>query len=110
MALECGMTPTQFWEDEPRLINSYIRKHELELDESNYKSWLIGLYSYEAVSVALSKAFSDKGKADNINYFEKPIEELFSNYEEHKEQTSKDFRKSVNYWAKFAKKGGNNKK
>lgn len=107
-ALKCGMTADEFWYGEPRLLSSYIKKYEQELDEINYESWLIGLYVYKAISTALGDAFSSKNNINN-KYFDKPLEELNSNYiEEHKEKLDKkdtEYRNNVNYWAKFGKKG-----
>lgn len=105
MALECGMSPTQFWNGEPRLLNSYIRKHKLELDEFNYKSWLLNLYTYDAVSVSIAQVFGDK----KAKYFDKPIEELYANNKtiskEEKEKTIQNtYRNQVNFWAKFGRK------
>lgn len=100
------MTPTQFWYDEPRLLYSYLRKHEMEQDENNYKSWLIGLYTYKAFSVVLNSAFADKGKEVDP-YYTEPIKELMSDYVPLTEQKAKkDYRDQVNYWAKLGKKGG----
>ena len=109
MALECGMSPTQFWKGEPRLLNSYIRKHELELDEYNYKSWLSNCYSYISIQTALAQVLGNK----NAKYLEKPIEEFYINKRDIEEDVSKEnmqdnYRRKVNYWAKFGKKGGKN--
>ena len=111
MALECGMTPTQFWEEEPRLVKSFIIKHKMEQDEFNYKAWLLNIYTFNAVITAIGQAFADKKSANKIHYFEKPIEELYINrktksQEEKKEITNNKYRKQVNFWAKFGKKGG----
>lgn len=102
MALMCGMTPTQFWYEEPRLIHSYLCKHKMVLDKDNDRAWLFGLYVYKAVGVAISNNFNEKSKE---TYFEKPIEELYKSYKPKKEYTHQD---KVNYWAKFKnkKKGG----
>lgn len=102
-ALECGMTPTQFWEDDPRLVHSYLIKHTLELDGINFQSWVIGLYVYNAVSSSLSQGFDKNSKA---KYLEKPIEELNGTYIPKKQYTQQQ---KVNFWAKFKsnkKKGG----
>ena len=109
LALKCGMTPTQFWEDEPRLFYSFIKKNEMERDEMNYNAWLFGLYFYKAHSVSLFNAFSSKESIENT-YFEKPLEELNSNYQpmtksEKEEKVKTGYRGQVNYWAKFGKKG-----
>lgn len=101
------MTPDEFWYSEPSLLNSYIKKRELQLDETNYQAWLFGLYTYNAFSVVLSNAFSDKSSKKST-YFEKPLEELNSNYVNRKPDIKGkeiEYRKNVNYWAKFGKKG-----
>lgn len=102
------MTSEDFWYGEPRLFSSYIKKREIELDNINYQSWLIGLYVHKAFGTILNNAFSNKGSIKDT-YFEKPLEELNSDYIEKKE-TKKDsldnsYRQQVNYWAKFGKKG-----
>lgn len=113
MALKCGMTPTQFWEEEPRLVNSYILKHQMELDEFNYKSWLLNVYTYKAVSTSIGQAFASKKDINKIKYFERPIEEFYVN-KINKEQkeiiVNNKHRNKVNYWAKFKRKGGENVK
>ena len=105
-ALKCGMTTEEFWNGEPRVLCSYIRKHELELDEINRQAWLFGLYTYKAVSVVIgnfASSFSKNGSSIAQTYFEKPIEQFQSNYKEEKivkETESNDrHRQSVNYWA-----------
>lgn len=107
-ALRCGMTTEEFWKGEPRVFISYIKKYEHELDDMNYQSWLIGLYVHKAVRTVLDNAFSDKGSIKDT-YFEKPLEELNSNYkydkEEKQENKNKNYRNQVNYWSKFGKKG-----
>ena len=107
-ALQCGMTVKEFWNEEPRLLSSYIKKHEKELDEINYQSWLVGLYVYKAVGTVLGNAFSTKSSINNT-YFEKPLEEFESNYiieyEIKKESKDISYRKNVNYWSKIGKKG-----
>ena len=106
----CGMTPTQFWYEEPRLLYSYLRKHEIERDEDNYKSWLFGFYTHKAVLVAIALSFAEKGK-EVEPYYTEPIKELMSDYvpiteEEKGTKIKTDYRKQTNYWAKLGKKGG----
>ena len=102
------MSADEFWYGEPRLFSSYIKKYEEEQDNINYQSWLIGLYVQKAVGTVISNAFSDKSSITDT-YFEKPLEELNSNYNtKHKEKVNKqpeEYRKNVNYWSKFGKKG-----
>lgn len=108
-ALQCGMTTEEFWYGEPRVLCSYIKKHELELDEMNYNAWLIGLYTHKAFGTVLSNAFSKEGSIVNT-YFEKPLEELNSVYSHSKSKkkvvlSKNDYRQQINYWAKIGKKG-----
>lgn len=103
------MTPNEFWYEEPRLLNSYIKKRELELDSLNYQAWLFGLYTYDAFSVVLSNAFSKEGSKKST-YFEKPLDEFNSNYinksnNKSDEKEEKGYRQQLNYWAKLGKKG-----
>ena len=101
------MTPNEFWYDEPRLLQSYIKKRELELDNINYVAWLFGLYNYHGFATSINNAFSDKSSKKST-YFEKPLD-LFN-----KEQNNKKINKEIsnvkyqtqfNYWAKIGKKG-----
>lgn len=56
------MSVKEFWEDDPELFwayrFSYIQKLKQEQEITNTNMWLQGAYIYEAVSVALSNAFS----------------------------------------------------
>lgn len=92
------MTPNQFWYDEPRLLDVYIKKRELELDVINYNSWLIGLYVEDAMSVVMAQSFGGKS---NIKYFEKPLDQF--NYKK-EEKPKAEYREQLNAWAKFGKK------
>lgn len=102
------MTTEEFWNGEPRVLGSYIKKHEKELDEMNYNSWLIGLYVNKAIASTLGNMFGGKNSVKD-NYFEKPLEYFNSNYKDNKEiaqdKAVTDYRNKRNYWAKFGKKG-----
>ena len=100
------MTLDQFWYYEPRLLDVYVKKRELELDSINYEAWLVGLYNHYGITIALANAFSDKGSKKST-YFEKPLDLLESSYKATKKQENKDdsYRKQHNYWAKLGKKG-----
>lgn len=99
------MTLDQFWYNEPRLLDVYVKKRELELDDINFNAWLVGFYNHYGITIALSNAFSDKSSKQST-YFEKPLEIFDSKHktvEKQKEQDS--YRKQYNYWAKLGKKG-----
>lgn len=100
------MTTEEFWNGEPRVLCSYIKKYELELDDMNRQSWLIGLYVCKAVSTVVGNALASKNSIKET-YFEKPLEQF--NYsavkEEKQNNVEKDHRQNVNYWAQLGKKG-----
>ena len=101
------MTPNDFWYDEPRLLQSYIRKRELELDNINYEAWLIGLYVHQGFGVVINNAFSDKSSKKST-YFEKPLDlfnEKNANDVKQKEDMNVKYQSQYNYWAKIGKKG-----
>lgn len=56
------MSVKEFWEDDPELFwayrFSYIQSIKQKQEIANTNMWLQGAYIYEAVSVALSNAFS----------------------------------------------------
>lgn len=68
------MSAKEFWEDDPDLFwayrFSYINKIRQEQEIFNSNAWLQGAYFYEAISVALSNAFSKQ----KISYCDKPFE------------------------------------
>lgn len=101
------MTPKEFWHDEPRILQSYIKKRELELDNINYCAWLFGLYNCHAFGTIISQAFSGKSSKKST-YFEKPLD-LFNEKREdiikNKETMNVKYQAQFNYWAKIGKKG-----
>lgn len=100
------MTPNEFWYSEPRLLQSYIKKRELELDNINYVSWLIGLYVHQGFGVVINNAFSGKSSKKST-YFEKPLD-LFNEKHtkiENKQDMQVKYQEQFNYWAKIGKKG-----
>ena len=100
------MTLDQFWYYEPRLLDVYVKKRELELDSINFNAWLLGFYNYYGVTTALANAFRDKGSKAST-YFEKPLEAFDSHKQKQNKQqgVANDYRAQTNYWAKLAKKG-----
>ena len=99
------MTLDQFWYYEPRLLDVYVKKRELELDDINFEAWLVGLYNHYGVTIALANAFSDKGSKKST-YFEKPLELFNSEHAIREQEQKKDnYRQQYNYWAKLGKKG-----
>lgn len=71
-----GMTEKEFWKDDPQLYWSYqtfyLKKKEIDLEESNYNMWLQGIYILSALNQSLSNSFSKK--RNNKIYPEKPFD------------------------------------
>lgn len=68
-----GMTPEQYWDETPYLAVAYRRSHYLKRKAENENAWLQGIYFCDAVAVALSNAFKNKGQKAQ-NYFDKPLD------------------------------------
>lgn len=68
------MSVKEFWEEDPDLFWAYrfsfVNKQKREQELNNVQAWLQGAYFYEAISVALSNAFSKQ----KIQYRDKPFE------------------------------------
>ena len=48
-ALSIGMTYEQYWYDDPKLLNRYIKADEYKRVRRNQEMWLQGLYIYTAI-------------------------------------------------------------
>lgn len=68
------MSVDEFWRGDPDLFwayrFSYLEKVKRENQIFNNRAWLQGAYYFEAISVALSRAFGDK----NVEYSHQPYE------------------------------------
>lgn len=65
-----GMTYEQFWYGEPSIAKTYYEFSKLENKKKNEEMWVNGLYTLDALQVALNNAF-DKHK---IKYMQKPLD------------------------------------
>lgn len=94
-----GMTPEQFWNGKPQLCETYRRLHRLRSEQKNEELWLSGLYTLDALSVALNNSFSKK----KAKYIEKPLD-IFPKTEEEKqreaEETRRKFVERLDAWKK----------
>lgn len=64
-----GVSADEFWNGDYTLLKYYVERHRIAVEQQNEQLWLQGVYVYEAVSVALSQAFSKHSQA---KYPEKP--------------------------------------
>lgn len=69
LALECGMTPEQFWDGDRDLIFAYKKQYVNKLHK---KAHIEGLYNYIGLYTVLGNMFSEKG-AEMKQYPEYPI-------------------------------------
>ena len=93
-AIEYGMSSEEFWKDDPQLFVSYrtsfINKKKREMEEVDFKCWLVGLYVYDgnnkinaSLKQLLINMFSDKKNKDEIESY--PTEPFFYNRDKNKE-------------------------
>ena len=64
-----GVSADEFWNGDYTLLKYHVEKHRIAVEQQNEQLWLQGVYFYEALSVALSQAFS---KHTQAKYPEKP--------------------------------------
>lgn len=69
-SLSLGMSYKQFWEDDPFLLNSYVKAEEIKQAKRNNELWLQGLYVDIALATELSNLFSKSGRK---KYISQPI-------------------------------------
>lgn len=103
-----GMSSEEFWEDDPRLYWSYRTFYLKKLEEQealiDYKCWLNGFYTYNALSNIVASFFDKSGKEHN--YIEKPISVIDREKKEEKQETKKIDKNlkqqlEFNSWARF---------
>lgn len=66
------MTYDQFWRDDPWLAKYYRKAYVERRKAENTRDWLMGMYNYNAVSIALANAFRKKGTQAE-KYLEEPF-------------------------------------
>lgn len=72
-ALSLGMTYNQYWYEDPKLINAYIKAEEIRQRKRNNEMWLQGAYIYQAVG-SLAPVFNPFSKEHKAKpYLKQPI-------------------------------------
>ncbi len=73
-ALVYGMSPEQYWTDDPGLFEIYKLAYDEKRELTNFDSWLTGLYTYLAIgkNAPILNALSKATKADD--YLDSPLE------------------------------------
>ena len=59
-----GVPYDVFWNGDYTQLKYYEEMHEYVLKQRNYEMWLQGMYIYDAISTALSKAFDKRSRAE----------------------------------------------
>jgi hypothetical protein len=103
-ALQIGMTPSQFWYDNPRLILNYQEKFKAEQMRQQQMIWLQGAYVKNALqSTILVAGLADKNTAQKMpKYPEMPKFEEQRELSE--EQKHYERLRLANYLKSFNKK------
>ena len=88
-----GMTYDEFWFGEPIIAKFYAEKHKLLRKQENERMWVNGMYTLNALQVAINNAF-DKHK---IKYIEKPFD-IFPKTEAEKQAEIEAEREKLVRW------------
>lgn len=113
------MSAEEFWKDDPQLFVSYrtsfINKKKREVEENDYKSWLLGLYIHEGngkllaslkqfignILASMSKKPKDNKELPSYSpkpYLEQEKELRQKNVEEKKKEKYKNYENSLVYY------------
>ena len=113
------MSSEEFWKDDPQLFVSYrtsfVNKKKREMEELDFKCWLMGLYNYDgnnkinaSLKQLLINMFSEKKNRDEIDSY--PTEPFFFKHEKEIKETKaekekrerqkryEEYQNSLNYY------------
>lgn len=96
-ALSMGMTPHEYWYEDPKYINAYVKAEAIKQRRRNTELWLNGAYIYNAIGalVPVLNPFSKEHRAKP--YLKQPIP---ISEEERLEQEREKYNRFVNYMMK----------
>ena len=69
MYLVYGMTPEQYWKEDPWLAEAYFEAHILRRKMRNEELWIMGMYAQSAVGSVVASAFGNR----RVDYVAKPF-------------------------------------
>lgn len=104
MALNWGLSQSEFWYEEPYLLISYAKAHELKLKNSaeeykiktNFNAWISGIYIQNAIASVFSKGNPYPGKPIQLFDNKENTEPNIKNSEEEIKQRSKAIHQMLN--------------
>lgn len=97
-----GMSYEQFWYGEPIMAKYYYETHKTLMKQQNEIMWVNGMYTLNALSVALNNAFNKQ----KIKYAEKPFE-IFPKTEVENQIEIEAEREKLIRWLNSLTKSGN---
>lgn len=71
--MQYGMTYDDYWTGDPWAMKAYREAYMLRSRQENLMLWLQGVYTNNAVAVAIANAFRKKGSPP-VKYLEKPLD------------------------------------
>lgn len=101
--MSMGMSYNEYWYGEPGMAGDYRRAYNLMRQRKSDEMWLMGLYVYDALSVAISNAFSKKGTRPK-KYLEEPLRITPLTKEEREIKAEQERQKTIAYFDNLAKK------
>ena len=87
LALEYGMTPQQFWEEDEDLFFVYQQAY---INRKHNEAHLIGLYVELAVEIGINNLFAKKSEKQNY-----PYEDVYNPLKAKKEKTEKSLLSTI---------------
>lgn len=87
LALEYGMTPQQFWEEDEDLFYVYQQAY---INQKHNEAHLIGLYVELAVEIGINNLFAKKSEKQNY-----PYEDVYNPLKANKEKTEKSLLSTI---------------
>lgn len=104
MALNWGLSHNDFWYEEPYLLISYAKSHELKLKDSaeeykiktNFNAWISGIYIQNAIASVFSKGSPYPSKPIQLFDNKENTEPNIKNSEEEIKQRSKSIHQMLN--------------
>lgn len=68
-----GMTMSEFWESNPRIVAIYADAFTEKQKHADEQMWAMGRYAFFAVYTAVGKLFSSPDKPFDVDYPDRPL-------------------------------------
>jgi hypothetical protein len=87
-----GVSESQFWEMNPRLLAPFVRAEQIRLERQNQIAWMTGGYIQRAIAASFSRS---------AEYPEKPIRITPMTEREKEEEAEYERRKAIEFFRKM---------